>query len=98
MTPSKESLQAAENVSLWYGWPASAVTGDARLHLATLIDTALAEHRERVKRLVEAAECAGGVLVHHIVDCDDWNELRKAIGLVDAALAALKEPSHDPVA
>jgi hypothetical protein len=79
MTPSKESLNAAREIRAQLGIACEAAP------LATLIDTAYAEHRERVKRLVRAAEKA----MREIADPEDTD--------LPAALAALKEP-HDPVA
>jgi hypothetical protein len=101
--PSKESLQAAKSVSLWYAWPAYAVTDDARLHLATLIETAYAEHRERVKRIADCAEAASICMAASAKAFDrlemdqSGDMLRAVIKSLDEALAALKEP-HDPVA
>lgn len=89
-TPSKESLSAAAMIS-------AAITRGEPQSFATIIDTAFAEHRERVRRLVEKAEVASICLEASVKAYDRigmWEtakSVRFAIDNLDAALAPFLE-------
>lgn len=81
MTPSKEALSAADAIlELRYE---AISTGN----LATLIDTAYAEHRERVRRLVEAARSSR----ERMADDNDDRHFTDTLEVLTAALAPFLE-------
>lgn len=81
MTPSKEALSAVAALT-------RSVSSNPS-ELATLIDAAFAEHRERVARLIEVATTAARCL-------PEWSSSRREISEAIAALEEHHEPETAP--